>query len=463
MSNARTPSHTHTVSDLGTGTPASGKYLDGAGAWTALPAGSAAFRTDSVGNLGAAHTSTLGTETWLTTTGTLNANHVETIAGRAAGKFVVLRLQQDATGGRTLQISDGTTPTSVTINSAANAVTDILIICKDATDFDVVVLGASGAEPTLSVTGTTGNLGTTQTVDFQSVAREKWLAGTLNGNLAVTVSNPVAGSRLRVLAVQDGTGGRTLTIAGQAVTIPTTATTGVAMVLAVWLDATTFRVESSGVYTESDPNAVLKSLGTTKGDTVVWTASGTPAREAVGADGTIIIADSSQTNGRKWGFASVAVPFSKTGAQTVATGAVRYRIPFAAVIESVAATVGTAPTGASLIVDVNKNGTTIFTTQANRPTIAAARQRVELGRGPGRDGGRGGRLHHRGRGSDRLDGRRLGPLRDPPLPPDLSRGRLGASTSAPAGAGAGAGAQPRTSKTRSRARTARRFQRTRRM
>lgn len=32
----------------------------------------------------------------------------------------------------------------------------------------------------------------------------------------------------------------------------------------------------------------------------------------------------------------------------------------------------TAPTGASLIVDVNKNGTTIFTTQANRPTITAS-------------------------------------------------------------------------------------------
>lgn len=32
--------------------------------------------------------------------------------------------------------------------------------------------------------------------------------------------------------------------------------------------------------------------------------------------------------------------------------------------------VKTAPTGATLIVDVNKNGTTIFTTQGNRPTIA---------------------------------------------------------------------------------------------
>jgi hypothetical protein len=33
--------------------------------------------------------------------------------------------------------------------------------------------------------------------------------------------------------------------------------------------------------------------------------------------------------------------------------------------------VKTAPTGAALIVDVNKGGTTIFTTQENRPQIAA--------------------------------------------------------------------------------------------
>jgi len=39
------------------------------------------------------------------------------------------------------------------------------------------------------------------------------------------------------------------------------------------------------------------------------------------------------------------------------------------VISSVRATVVIAPVGQSLIVDVNKNGTTIFTTQANRPAI----------------------------------------------------------------------------------------------
>lgn len=41
-------------------------------------------------------------------------------------------------------------------------------------------------------------------------------------------------------------------------------------------------------------------------------------------------------------------------------------------LRSVRATVGTAPTGASIIVDVNIGGSTAFTTQANRPTIAAA-------------------------------------------------------------------------------------------
>jgi hypothetical protein len=38
----------------------------------------------------------------------------------------------------------------------------------------------------------------------------------------------------------------------------------------------------------------------------------------------------------------------------------------------VRASVVTAPVGASILVDVHKNGTTIFTTQSGRPEIAAA-------------------------------------------------------------------------------------------
>jgi len=44
--------------------------------------------------------------------------------------------------------------------------------------------------------------------------------------------------------------------------------------------------------------------------------------------------------------------------------------PCALTIVKVKVAVKTAPTGAALIVDVNKNGTTIFTTQGGRPSIA---------------------------------------------------------------------------------------------
>ena len=63
--------------------------------------------------------------------------------------------------------------------------------------------------------------------------------------------------------------------------------------------------------------------------------------------------------------------FTKNGVLFTDTGTLRLPMDASYTIIGVRLMVGTAPTGASVIVDVNKNGTTIFTTQANRPTIAA--------------------------------------------------------------------------------------------
>jgi hypothetical protein len=49
----------------------------------------------------------------------------------------------------------------------------------------------------------------------------------------------------------------------------------------------------------------------------------------------------------------------------------RIYVNFAGTIKEVHASVKTAPTGASIIVDINKNGSTIWATQSNRVTIAA--------------------------------------------------------------------------------------------
>jgi hypothetical protein len=62
--------------------------------------------------------------------------------------------------------------------------------------------------------------------------------------------------------------------------------------------------------------------------------------------------------------------FAQTGVIAVGTGKSRIYFEGNFVIDTVRAAVGTAPTGASLIIDVNKNATTIYTTQSARPTIA---------------------------------------------------------------------------------------------
>ncbi len=68
---------------------------------------------------------------------------------------------------------------------------------------------------------------------------------------------------------------------------------------------------------------------------------------------------------------TIPLAFGKTGTLSVGTGTSRQPIIVPGDIIAVRAMVATAPTGSSLIVDVHKNGTTIFTTQGNRPTISA--------------------------------------------------------------------------------------------
>ncbi len=66
--------------------------------------------------------------------------------------------------------------------------------------------------------------------------------------------------------------------------------------------------------------------------------------------------------------------FSVPGDLTVDPGVFRiYNLTGRALtINRVHIAVNTAPTGAAILVDVHENGTTIFTNQANRPTIAIA-------------------------------------------------------------------------------------------
>lgn len=62
--------------------------------------------------------------------------------------------------------------------------------------------------------------------------------------------------------------------------------------------------------------------------------------------------------------------FFLAGAQTTGAKKAAAVIGAAGTITDVRAYLDTAPTGAAFIVDVNKNAVSLFTTQANRPTVA---------------------------------------------------------------------------------------------
>ncbi len=66
------------------------------------------------------------------------------------------------------------------------------------------------------------------------------------------------------------------------------------------------------------------------------------------------------------------ITFFMDGTLTTKVGDKRVYIDGNWEVASVRVGVNTAPTGASVIVDVNKNGTTCYTTQGNRPTVAAS-------------------------------------------------------------------------------------------
>lgn len=149
---------------------------------------------------------------------------------------------------------------------------------------------------------------------------------------------------------------------------------------------------TSGNYTLGTPSGLVSGAAaaftliittTNTGNTPTWFANitwaaGTPQITWTGGTTQIFtfLSVNDGTNWYGWHLTPTArladVSFSRSGTLTVATSAFRIYNDSGETrtITSVRASVGTAPTGAAILVDVNKNGSTIFTTQGDRPSIA---------------------------------------------------------------------------------------------
>lgn len=123
-----------------------------------------------------------------------------------------------------------------------------------------------------------------------------------------------------------------------------------------------------GVFLDAPDGTTGKLLNLRVGGVEMLTLSPTGDLAVAGditAAGTAVVLDTDARLEREY-------VFSISGDVAVAAGTHRLYLENGGIITSVRASVGTAPTGASLLVDINRNGTTIYGTQANRPTIAAS-------------------------------------------------------------------------------------------
>jgi hypothetical protein len=129
-----------------------------------------------------------------------------------------------------------------------------------------------------------------------------------------------------------------------------------------------FNAKGEARFTSAKSDSVAVQLGQQSGQTA-------NVLEQLNAAGTMIAR--MEPNG-SWRAPNLgrSLSFSKAGSLTGTVGAGQFTfwndtgVPLT--VRSVRATVGTAPVGAAILIDVNLNGTTIFATQANRPTIAAS-------------------------------------------------------------------------------------------
>jgi hypothetical protein len=104
---------------------------------------------------------------------------------------------------------------------------------------------------------------------------------------------------------------------------------------------------------------------TTAGDIVVGGTSGTPARLALGTASQQLRVNSGATALEYFTPpAELVIACSdETSNLTTGTAKVTFRMPYAMTLSSVRASVNTAPTGSTLIVDINEGGSTILSTK----------------------------------------------------------------------------------------------------
>jgi hypothetical protein len=124
---------------------------------------------------------------------------------------------------------------------------------------------------------------------------------------------------------------------------------------------------SAGELSSTVSAGIPATLVDAKGDLIVASAADTVARLPVGGtNGHVLTVDSAETLGLKYAALPVELVIACSDEATnltTGTAKVTFRAPYAFTLTGVRASVNTAPTGSTLIVDINEGGSTLLSTK----------------------------------------------------------------------------------------------------
>jgi hypothetical protein len=317
-------------------------------------------------------------------TPTYIANGVYIISSIGASTIVLTRDNDADTigklGGSIVTVNQGTV-NGGTIWQCTNSATTTM--GSSAVNFNNVVTSLGGSGIAGQILMSYGGYGlnapewvSIAAMESVSVATTTALTGTYNNNTPGTVASTFTITATGPLIVDGYTlnAGERLLIKNQtAGTTPTNIANGIYIVTtagATGVSAVLTRDNDSDTMGKVSAMPISVDQGTLNGATQWFNTNKTTDTMGTTAINYYNTTGNQLNNQPSSYYADHIIPYTKTGVLTTSTGTIRYRLPWAATIIATTAAVNTAPTGAAIIVDVLKNGTTIYSTTANRPTIA---------------------------------------------------------------------------------------------
>lgn len=105
-------------------------------------------RIINAGNLGSSYSLDVDEDVWVWLVGTLNADCTITFSNEVEGSSILLLLTQDGTGGRSVTVSDGSTPTVIgQISTVAGAFSPVRVDCTSSTAYKAYSLQGQQGVP----------------------------------------------------------------------------------------------------------------------------------------------------------------------------------------------------------------------------------------------------------------------------------------------------------------------------